>query len=76
MQKAFELYQKAANLGNSVAQYNLALMYENEKGIAKDIDQSIYWYKKSAENGGQDAQKNLKKLRKIKDRKNDSCKTS
>ncbi|GES88023.1 kinase-like domain-containing protein [Rhizophagus clarus] len=60
--KAFELYQKAANLGNafglislgycyqygignSVAQYNLALMYENGEGIVKDIGQAIYCFR-------------------------------
>ncbi|GBC02721.1 hypothetical protein RclHR1_04780008 [Rhizophagus clarus] len=54
-QKAFELFHKAANLGNYVAQYNLAFMYEKEEEIVKDIDQAIYWYKKSAEQGYQDA---------------------
>ncbi|RIA84983.1 hypothetical protein C1645_879610 [Glomus cerebriforme] len=50
-QKAFELYQKTAYLGNKSAQYNLALMYENGCeiiGIEKNINQAIYWYKKSA----------------------------
>ncbi|EXX72688.1 uncharacterized protein OCT59_023605 [Rhizophagus irregularis] len=50
-QKGFELYQKGANLNNYIAQYNLASMYENGNGIIKDIDQAIYWYKKSAEQG-------------------------
>jgi TPR repeat protein len=48
-QKAFELYQKAANLGNDTAQYNIANMYEYGIGVKKDIDQAIYWYEKSAE---------------------------
>ena len=44
------MYQKAANLGNSVAQYNLASMYECRKDneIDKNMDQAIYW---SAEQG-------------------------
>ncbi|UZO03820.1 uncharacterized protein OCT59_024221 [Rhizophagus irregularis] len=65
-QKAFELYQNAANLGhNDVhAQYNLALMYEKGDGITKYIDKAIYWYKKSAKQGNQDAQNKLKKLQK------------
>ena len=61
-QKAFGLYQKAANMENSMAQYNLALMYKNGKGVGKDVDQAIYWYNKSAENGEQVAQRNLTKL--------------
>jgi len=32
-------------------------MYENGEGIVKDIDQAIYWYKKS-EQRYQEAQKN------------------
>jgi TPR repeat protein len=56
-QQAFELNQKMANLGDSVAQYNLDLMYENGDGIEKDSDKATYWYKKSAEQGNQDAQR-------------------
>ena len=48
-QKAFELYQKSASLGNSFAQYNLALKYENGEETVKNINQAIYWYRKSAE---------------------------
>src|SRR5947209_4962913 len=57
---AFELYQNAANLGNSVSQYNLALMYEKGEGV--DKDQAIYWFKKLAEQGDQDAKNELIKL--------------
>lgn len=35
-------------------------MYENGEGIVKDIDQAIYWYKKS-EQRYQEAQKKLNK---------------
>jgi TPR repeat protein len=59
--KAFELYQKAADLGNSIAQYNLALMYENGEGVDKNIDQAFYWYEKSADQGDQDARNKLNK---------------
>ena len=62
-EKAFELYQKAANLGNDVAQYNLALVYENGDGIVQDIDQAIYWYRKSAEQGYQSARNKLEKFK-------------
>ncbi|CAB4434878.1 unnamed protein product [Rhizophagus irregularis] len=43
-QKAFKLYQIASNLGNEMAQYNLALMYQYGKGITKDINKAIHWY--------------------------------
>ncbi|PKK59548.1 HCP-like protein, partial [Rhizophagus irregularis] len=60
--KAFELYQKAADLGNIAAQYNLAFMYEY---IVKDINQAIYWYKRSALQGDQDAQNRLEQIHAI-----------
>ena len=61
-QKAFELYQTASNLGNHVAQYNLAFMYKEGQGTEKNIDQAIYWYRKSAEQGNQSAQNKLETL--------------
>ncbi|GBB88060.1 hypothetical protein RclHR1_01460010 [Rhizophagus clarus] len=56
-QKAFRLYQKAAKLENRIAQYNLAIVYESGLGeVEKNIDEAIYWYEKSANNGYQNAQ--------------------
>ncbi|EXX50442.1 uncharacterized protein OCT59_023895 [Rhizophagus irregularis] len=60
--KAFELFQEAAKLECCDAQYNLALMYEDGEGIKQNIDQAIYWYKKSANQGFQSAQNKLKYL--------------
>ncbi|RIA89714.1 hypothetical protein C1645_185166 [Glomus cerebriforme] len=61
-QKACELFQKAAVLGNIIAQYNIALMYEYGYEVIKNIDLALYWYKKSAEQGEQDAKNKLKCL--------------
>ncbi|GBC09529.1 hypothetical protein RclHR1_08950007 [Rhizophagus clarus] len=47
-QKAFDLYYKAANLGNNRAQCNLALMYKNENFI-KDNDKVFELSKKCSE---------------------------
>ncbi|GBC31259.2 kinase-like domain-containing protein [Rhizophagus irregularis DAOM 181602=DAOM 197198] len=58
-EKAKELYYQAANSGNSSAQNNLAYMYEYGKGTEEDINQAIYWYKKSANQGFQLAKNNL-----------------
>src|SRR5204863_527688 len=44
--RAIELYQNAANLGSSIAQCKLASIYKSGKGIVRDVDQAIYWYKK------------------------------
>ncbi|EXX52722.1 Skt5p [Rhizophagus irregularis DAOM 197198w] len=60
---AFKLYKKAANLGDKVAQYNLAQMYEKEDNTMKDINNAIRWYKES---GYKDSVKRAKKLLKIK----------
>ncbi|GBC10627.1 hypothetical protein RclHR1_00980004 [Rhizophagus clarus] len=46
--KAFELYQKAANLENVVAQYNLGCCYIYGNGINKDHDKAFKLFKKSA----------------------------
>ncbi len=35
-------------------------MYENGDETKKNIEQAIYWYKKSAEQGDKDAQNKLK----------------
>src|SRR2546423_8123043 len=50
-QKAFELYQKAAKLGNGIAQYDVAYMYRKGEGIDKDHNKAFDSYKKSAERG-------------------------
>ncbi|GBC02992.1 hypothetical protein RclHR1_04920001 [Rhizophagus clarus] len=47
--KAFELYQKAANLGNNIAQFNLAFMYDKGEYVDKDDDKAFELFKKSAE---------------------------
>jgi TPR repeat protein len=37
-------------------------MYEKGKGIEKNMEQAIYWYKKSAEQEYHNAKKKLQKL--------------
>ena len=59
LEKAFYWYQKSAEAGNSNAQYNLGLCYENGKGVEIDLEKAFYWYQKSAEAGNSDAQYNL-----------------
>ena len=52
-------YQKAAEAGNSDAQFNLALCYERGHGVEQDFSKAVYWYQKAAEAGNSDAQFNL-----------------
>ena len=42
-----------------MAQYNLGFSYLSGEGVAKDINQTIYWYKLSAEQGFAPAQSGL-----------------
>ena len=57
-EKAIHWYKRAAELGNSEAQYILGNKYCNkyDYDVEEDIKQAIYWYTKSAEQGNADAQ--------------------
>jgi len=53
-------YTKAAEKGNVVSQYNLAITYlTGENFVAKDIEKAFYWFNKAAEQGDAQAQFNL-----------------
>jgi TPR repeat protein len=57
--EAVKLYRKAAEQGHAKAQYNLALMYYNGEGVAKDDAAAVEWFCKAAEQGNAMAQYNL-----------------
>ena len=44
-------YLKAAEQGDSKAQIDLGIAYENGKGVAKDEAQAALWFRKAAEQG-------------------------
>ncbi len=57
---ALSWYMKAAQQGHSVAQYNVARMYQEDKyGIAQNMTMVVAWYEKSAKAGFMYAEKNL-----------------
>ena len=56
---AFNAWQPLANKGNVNAQFNLAWMYEEGKGVVKDNQQAIIWYTKAAQQGDIKSQTNL-----------------
>jgi len=57
---ALSWYMKAAQQGHSVAQYNVARMYQEGKfGIVQNFATAVVWYQKSAAGGFMYAQKNL-----------------
>ena len=52
-------YRAAADKGEAWAQYNLALMYDDGRGVPADDATAVEWYTKAAEQGYADAQGNL-----------------
>ena len=48
-----------AQQGNDIAQYNLALMYNDGRGVTQDYKQAVKLYRKAAEQGLASAQFNL-----------------
>ena len=47
---ALKEWQSLADQGNASAQYNLGVMYENGRGVLKDLSKAKYWIKKAYEN--------------------------
>ncbi|MEI6519611.1 MAG: tetratricopeptide repeat protein, partial [bacterium] len=47
--QAFKWYSMAANKGDRTAQWMIGTMFETGKGVIENLDESIVWYKKSAE---------------------------
>ncbi len=56
---AVNWYTKAAQQGSSDAATNIALMYANGKGVARDAVQAVTWFRRAAERGDASAQYNL-----------------
>lgn len=55
LNQKISLYKKAADQGDTEAQYALGLIFDKKK----DYEQAVFWYKKAAELGHIDAQCNL-----------------
>jgi TPR repeat protein len=56
---AFAQYQKAADQGYGLAEYNIGVLYEKGLGVAKDEMQAVNWYRRAGEHGFVLAQYNL-----------------
>lgn len=50
-QGLFNAQQRLAELGDAKAQYKLGVMYENGRGVKRDVDKAISWMKKSSHQG-------------------------
>lgn len=47
--KAFELFLKAARLGDHNAMWNVALCYKDGEGTEKNLEEASYWFTKSSQ---------------------------
>lgn len=56
---AYKEFRAAAETGHMDSQFNLALMYQNGIGVAKDEQEAVVWYRKAAEQGSAFAQYNV-----------------
>jgi len=56
---AYKEFLAAAKEGHADSQFNVALMYEQGIGVAKDEKEAVVWYGKSATQGNSAAQFNL-----------------
>lgn len=56
---AVKEFRSGAETNDANCQYNLALMYEQGIGVAKDEKEAVAWYRKAAEQGNANAQFNL-----------------
>lgn len=62
---AFNLFLKAANMENKVAQYNVAICFDDGICAIKDFDMALQWYKRSADNGYDRAIERLNELNEL-----------
>lgn len=60
--KALEYFEKAANNGQMLAQYNLAKMYLNGNGTSKNPQIAAQWFMKAAQQGDAAAQYMIGKM--------------
>ena len=58
-EEAYELYHKAAALGDTMAMNGLAIAYQEGRGTDKDESEALRWFRMAAESGDLWAQTNL-----------------
>lgn len=63
-EQAYRYSEKAAELGNTEAEYNLGVFYEQGIYVNKNLEKAIFWYEKAALKGHLDALNNLSLLKK------------
>jgi TPR repeat protein len=59
---ALKVLPPLAEQGNAAAQFNLGLIYDNGRGVARDHDEALKWYRLAAVQGNAGAQRHLGEL--------------
>ena len=59
VQKAFELYKKAADIGDLIAKYWVGVLYHRGSGVEKDLDKAIVYLTAASELGNSQADHEL-----------------
>jgi TPR repeat protein len=59
---AFTLFKRAAENGDDIAQGNVAQMYAEGIGVAKDVKRALFWYQKASQQGNDIAQYSLARM--------------
>jgi TPR repeat protein len=62
MAQAVAQWRQAAEAGSPESQRMLGWAYRKGKGVRKDLDQAVSWYKKAAENGDSGAKQALEEI--------------
>lgn len=62
VEQAIVHIQQAADQKSSRAQYVLGMLYENGKGMGKDMEKATQWYRKAAKQSNGDATERLGKI--------------
>ena len=53
---AYQIFKNLAEQGNPEAQYNLAILYKQGKGVMQDVAAAVNWFQKAADQGLPSAQ--------------------
>ena len=63
--QVFQFQLKLAQQGNVEAQFILGEMYEHGRGVAKDLDSAIVWYRKAEKNGQSKADQRISEVQQM-----------
>jgi hypothetical protein len=56
---AIQWYRRAADQGDTLAQFQLGVLYANGQGVARNYEEAVLWYRRAADQGDAVAQFNL-----------------